>query len=517
MTLKLDHRFTTRIYFRYRMSYEKGELTCGFKVSLLLKSAAGVETYRVRDPEGKLMVMKCGVSDAELLLGRRMDTFVGSVSDRMIYRHISGETLEKRLLRGGRLEEREAERLVRDLLSELKGLHEDGIAYRNLAPDNVMLEMVPGLDGWKGRLVGFGHLTHASRETVATDMEDMGRLIEKMLHGNDEGKVLAGPQGQAPGKPAGKLTLMESVMIKATEGGFGTADEMLAALDAGEPLKVDRRKSGPGFSAVAGMHGLKEKLRSEVIEILADPEEAERYGIGIPNGMLLYGPPGCGKTFIAERFAEETGYNYRLVKSSDLASVYIHGTQEKIAALFDEARADAPTIICFDEFDALVPRRDASSHNIGQSGEVNEFLSQLNNCGRDRVFVIGTTNRPDRIDPAVLRTGRIDYILYVPLPDYDARREIFELNLASRPHGDIDFDRLARKTEGYLASDIAAVVDTAARAAFRDKRKIGMDLLEKALKERRPGLPSSELKAYERMRESFENERSKGMRSVGFL
>ena len=196
--------------------------------------------------------------------------------------------------------------------------------------------------------------------------------------------------------------------------------------------------------------------------------------------------------------------------------MYLHGSQEKIAALFDEARAEAPTILCFDEFDALVPRRD-SVNNMSQSAEVNEFLSQLNNCGADGVFVIGTTNRPDLIDPAVLRSGRIDYIVYVPVPDFDARREIFEIAIADRPHDPIDCEKLARDTEGCLASDITAMVEAAARVAFREKRKIDMALLEKARKERRPGISAAELRTYQRMRERFENERPDTPRSVGFL
>lgn len=497
------------------MSYEKGETVDGFKVSLLLKSAAGVETYRVRDAGGKLLVMKCGVSEGELLLGRRMELFAGSIGDRMLYRYLSGETLEKRLIRSGPLKEKEAEKLIRDLLNELKELHAEGIVYRNLAPDNVMLEMVPGFDGWRGRLIGFGHLEKVEKGKTETDLVDMGHLLKKMLQGCDDNKVKASVQGNVVRKSSGLLMLLETVMIKAMDGAYTTVDEMTAALDGEEPLSVEHRKSGPGFAAVAGMNELKERLRADVIDILADREEAERYGIGIPNGMLLYGPPGCGKTFLAQRFAEEAGYNYRFVKSSDLASVYLHGSQEKIAALFDEARAEAPTILCFDEMDALVPKRD-NVNNSSQSAEVNEFLTQLNNCGRDGVFVIGTTNRPDRIDPAVLRSGRMDYIVYVPVPDRDARREIFEIALADRPHDEIDCDRLAHETEGYLASDITAVVDAAARVAFKEKVPIGFEMLEKARKERRPGISSSELRKYEAMRERFENERPDTTRTVGF-
>ena len=206
------------------------------------------------------------------------------------------------------------------------------------------------------------------------------------------------------------------------------------------------------------------------------------------HNFIMIGAPGCGKTFIAERFAEQASYNYQYVKSSDLASTYLHGSQEKIASLFDEARKNAPTILCFDEFDALVPRRD-DINNASQSAEVNEFLSQLNNCGKDGVFVIATTNRPDKIDSAILRTGRIDYMIYVPIPDEKAREAMFRLALKNKPiDNDIDYTYLSQNTDGYLSSDISAIVYDAARMAFREKVPISMSLLKNALASRKPSL-----------------------------
>ena len=237
--------------------------------------------------------------------------------------------------------------------------------------------------------------------------------------------------------------------------------------DEGEsPRATFVKGEGNGFADVAGMEELKQLLRIKVINVLQDRERALKYRLAIPNGMLLYGPPGCGKTFIAEKFAEETGFNYTVVKSSDLASIYVHGSQQMIGKLFDEARAKSPTVLCFDEFDALVPSRKESLHS-GQSGEVNEFLTQLNNCGKKGVFVIATSNRPDMIDPAVLRTGRIDRLIYVPVPDQEARRALFEINLKDRPTEGVDCAALAERTVNFVASDIAyAVNDAAITAAF---------------------------------------------------
>lgn len=272
-------------------------------------------------------------------------------------------------------------------------------------------------------------------------------------------------------------------------------------------------ESGNGFADIAGMSQLKELLSKSVIFVLKNKEVAEKYKLTPPNGMLLYGPPGCGKTFFAEKFAQETKFNYFFVKASDLGSIYVHGSQGKIAELFEAAKAKAPTIICFDEFDALVPVR-SSNDNSNLSGEVNEFLTQLNNCAKRGIFVIGTSNRPDMIDPAVLRTGRIDKIIYIGAPDHEARKAIFEIHLNGRPCEDIDFDDLAKLSENYVASDIAYVVnDCATNAAFLDV-PITQKMLVSVLNSTRPSLSIELLKQYESIRERMECIENKQTRPV---
>lgn len=264
-------------------------------------------------------------------------------------------------------------------------------------------------------------------------------------------------------------------------------------------FQIEKTK-GNGFQDIAGMQGLKDMLNQKVIFVLKNKELAEKYRLTPPNGMLLYGPPGCGKTFFAEKFAEETGFNFLMVKSSDLASVYIHGSQEKIGNLFKQAREKAPTVLCFDEFDALVPNR-SNVDNPSMSGEVNEFLSQLNNCSQKGIFVIATSNRPDKIDPAVLRTGRIDKQVYVPLPDKEARKEMFMLHLKGRPFdvNDIDANKLSELSEGYIASDIAFIVNDAAMNAAFTNQNITQNLLEISLKCTRPSIHPEMIKMYQEL------------------
>ena len=272
--------------------------------------------------------------------------------------------------------------------------------------------------------------------------------------------------------------------------------------EAESPNHVDfeiKKGSGNGFQDIAGMEELKTYLTQRVIFVIKDRERAAKYRLTPPNGLLLYGPPGCGKTFVAEKFAEETGFNFALIKSSDLGSSYVHGSQEKIAQLFKQAEAKAPVVLCFDEFDALVPDRSAPGSQY-VSSEVNEFLSQLNNCAQRGIFVVATTNRPDKIDPAVLRTGRIDKQVYVPLPDREARREMFLLHLQGRPCGEIDADRLADLSEGYIASDIAYVVNDAAMTAAFTDQEITEEILETAVKNTHPSLRKEVLNTFEEIR-----------------
>lgn len=262
-----------------------------------------------------------------------------------------------------------------------------------------------------------------------------------------------------------------------------------------------RRGDGNGFKDIAGMQELKDSLERRVIFVIRNEELAREYNLTPPNGMLLYGPPGCGKTFFAEKFAEETGFNFALIKASDLATSYIHGVQEKVGQLFAQAEKHRPIVLCFDEFDALVPDRSSFGMSAHHSGEVNEFLSQMNNCAKRGIFIVATSNCPHKIDPAVLRTGRIDQRVYVPQPDAEARKEMFRMYVNNRPAlDDIDYDDLARRTEGYIASDIAYIVNDAAMTAAYSRTKISHELLLTTIKNVQPSLGPDQFKHYEAIR-----------------
>lgn len=272
---------------------------------------------------------------------------------------------------------------------------------------------------------------------------------------------------------------------------------------------------GRGFKDVIGLEELKSTMTRSIIYVLKNPETAKRYRITIPNGMLLYGPPGCGKTFIARKFAEESGLRFRMVSGSTVSSTLVHGTQLNIATLFSRAAKYAPIVLCFDEFDAFVPRR-SSTEGKDQAGEVNEFLTQLNNCGSRGIFVIGTTNRPDIIDPAVLRSGRMDKLVYVAPPNYEVRRRLFLSQIMGRPCEEIDFDKLAKATEFFVPSDIVNLINDAALDAALNLQPITTECLLKAITTAHHTLSPSILHDYERLRQQMEPHQNKPMRRIGF-
>lgn len=300
------------------------------------------------------------------------------------------------------------------------------------------------------------------------------------------------------------------------EGREDNANKDIANQELGySPLVRPPSKNAGGFNDLAGMDELKERVRKKILFFLANPDLAAQYKIDYPNGMLLYGPPGCGKTYFAEKFAEESGFAYALVKASDLGSTYVHGTQGKISELFKEARSKAPCIICLDEFDAFAPDRSKAA-GIHHSGEVNEFLSQLNNCGKDRIFIIATTNNPEGIDPAVLRSGRLEHKIYIPAPDFEARKAVLKMEVLKRPCTDnIDFDRLAELTEGYVTSDLSLIVNDAAMNAAYARAMITQTLIEEAMACYSPSVSSHILREHEEIRKRMESDTTVSTR-IGF-
>ena len=217
----------------------------------------------------------------------------------------------------------------------------------------------------------------------------------------------------------------------------------------------------------------------------------------------MYGPPGCGKTYIARQLAEELAHYFVEVIPSQVAGIYIHQSVIKIRELFDTAAEQAPAVLFIDEFEALVPPREQlGGHQQYKSEEVNEFLAQLGTCAERNVFVIAATNRPEKIDAAVRRTGRLDKHVYVGPPDADARREMLGLHLEGRPIApDLDLGALAEMLDGYSASDLRFLVDEAARDALRARTDIGRACFMSAMGRVRPSVTPQVAAQYQSIEE----------------
>lgn len=236
------------------------------------------------------------------------------------------------------------------------------------------------------------------------------------------------------------------------------------------------------WKGVAGMRELKAMLERDVINPLKDPKKHRDYKLDLPNGILLYGPPGCGKTLIARSLAKMLGFDFIEVTPAKLGSPYIHGTQLKIEELFADALKRKPCLLFFDEMDAMVPNRRGGNFGY-QDNEVNQFLAELNECAKRRILVVGATNRKDNIDPAVLRPGRLDKKFFVGLPDEEARLEQVRLCMANRPQEKIRWKACATRLKGYTCAEITHIVTEAARDALQQDRKISTgDILHAARK-----------------------------------
>jgi transitional endoplasmic reticulum ATPase len=260
-------------------------------------------------------------------------------------------------------------------------------------------------------------------------------------------------------------------------------EELKAQLRLGSPQQQDARRSSESqdrWAGVAGMRELKAILERDVVLPLAQPDLYAKYRVPLPNGILLYGPPGCGKTHIARILGRLLGFEFIEVRPSDLASIYVHGTQERIGQLFTRARKLAPCLLFIDELDAALPNRgEQTSHHY--SAEVNEWLTQLNKASEQRVLVIGATNRLDVIDPAALRPGRFDKKIFIGPPDLEARVDLLRLYLRGRPLGTIDFMALARESQGYTCAELELVVNEAARHALDRARNIESEDLVRSM------------------------------------
>ena len=256
-------------------------------------------------------------------------------------------------------------------------------------------------------------------------------------------------------------------------GGLGG---LLGGMGGGGNFDVEPPDELTTFADVGGMDALKQEVRETVGLMLQHPEDAERYGIEW-NGILLHGPPGVGKTFMARAIAGEYGLNLMHVSTGDLVSSLQGGSAQNIDKAFQTALRNLPCLLFFDEFDSVAQRRDATPDQESRK-TVNQLLTSLERHREERgLLVMAATNNIEQLDAAVVRPGRFDRHIRVDLPDAGARRAIFAAELDDRPAApDIDLDELVRRTEGMTPASISKVVDSAALEVFREAAQSGQEL-----------------------------------------
>jgi transitional endoplasmic reticulum ATPase len=296
----------------------------------------------------------------------------------------------------------------------------------------------------------------------------------------------------------------EVIPTEVLEGLQVTAQDFDEALKAVEPsalrevmVEVPQVK----WSDIGGLMKVKEDLIESVEWPLKKPEVFKRMGIKPPAAILLYGPPGCGKTMLAKAVASESEANFISIKGPELLSKWVGESERAFREIFKKARQTAPTIIFFDEIDAIAPRRGGNYGSHVTETVVNQILTEIDGIERLKdVIVVGATNRPDMLDPSLLRPGRFDRLVLVGLPDKRAREEILRVHTKGMPLKGLSIEDLARKTEGYSGADIEALCREAAMTALREDTnalEISERHFEKAFDEVKPSVSQAQAKSYE--------------------
>ena len=446
----------------------------------------------------------------------------------LVTKYFRGKLLSQYIEENGQLTQGEAQAIALALLKAIQHLHSHGVYHLDITPQNVLLEVTaegtytpklfdleyacerPHEEGTKFKAQRFekadpyySHTDLLASQTVseADDLFSIGAILYTMLTGKKPWEdcpitsdmpfveqhinMVRWRKDHSVDSLLKPLVSVHPPMFEAmarTMDGGITSEELERLLEAQlsevgrksrinvdvEALSKERKM---GFAEIAGMDELKQSLSQRVLWPLRHAEKALQYRLQLPNGILFYGPPGCGKTYFATKLAEELKWEMEFVSTASLGSAYQHETQGNIQKIFTKAEKYGHCVLCIDEIDGILSGRKEGSTNSSHNDEVNEFLVQLNECHKRGILVIGTTNRKDIIDPAALRAGRFDLLIEVKAPDLEMRKRLFEMYLANRPLAeDIDIAELAEMSDGYASSDVPFVVNEAALfAAIADQ------------------------------------------------
>jgi SpoVK/Ycf46/Vps4 family AAA+-type ATPase len=363
-------------------------------------------------------------------------------------------------------------------------------------PDDVPLRL-----HLAGLLLGAGQPDEAIRHLGAVLQRDPGNAQAlSMLRGQVPESAQAAEQ--APGPPGSGAAPQYDWsraedelrdVLPAMFVGEQAAESASAGID--QANAYDAEHAGLTLADVAGMTEVKQRLEAAFLAPMRNPELRRLYGKSLRGGLLLYGPPGCGKTFIARAVAGEIGARFIAVSFADIIDMFVGQSERNIHELFDIARRNAPCVLFLDEVDAIGQKRSQLRHTPMRSA-VNQLLLELDDITghNEGVFLLAATNHPWDVDSALRRPGRFDRTLLVLPPDAAAREGVFRYHLKNRPVAGIDLARLASLTDGYSGADIAHICETAAERALMDSvrrgepRLIGTPDLEAAIAEVKPSL-----------------------------
>ena len=244
------------------------------------------------------------------------------------------------------------------------------------------------------------------------------------------------------------------------------------------------------WSDIGGLEDVKKELQELVQYPVEHPEKFEKYGMSPSRGVLFYGPPGCGKTLMAKAVANECQANFISVKGPELLTMWFGESEANVREVFEKARAAAPCVLFFDELDSIAQARGNSMGDASGAGDrvMNQLLTEMDGIGaKKNVFIIGATNRPDIIDPALMRPGRLDQLIYIPMPDLESRLSVLKATLKNSPVSkDVDLRYLAEKTDKFTGADLTEICQRAAKLAIRDdieKERLSRELADKVVEE----------------------------------
>jgi len=361
--------------------------------------------------------------------------------------------------------------------------------------------------------VDLDHLSDITYGYVGADI--LGLAKEAAMHALR--RVIPEISSLKEGEPIPKEVLEK---LKVTREDFDYALRMVQPSGMREVLiEIPKVK----WEDVGGLEEVKEALKESVELPLKNPECFKRVGIKPPRGIFLYGPPGVGKTYIVKALANETGVNLIAIKGPEVLSMYVGESERHVREVFRRAKQVAPSIILFDEIDSLAPRRGMEVGTRVTEQVVSQLLTEMSGISEmEGVSVIATSNRPDILDPALLRPGRFDKLIYVPAPDEKTRLEIFKVHTKSMPIKGVDLKKLAKETDGYSGADIEALCREAALFALREDIKaksVEAKHFEKALKKVKPSIAEDVFKRYQKavedLRKTKVEEEEKANRYIG--